>query len=315
MSLFRPPDRAVHAGPAAPHLARIHYPRVLLQLLWRMRIDLIVMAALCLLLQLLRLHVMDAALVRGGNQSTLGIAVAVFLAFRNTQAINRWWEARSLWGALVNQSRSWRDTVHTVIDASGGAETFPGRLLRLQLLLVWLVNLELRGYGVPALRDRVLMLAAGLGFDPAVTVQEICRERSRMLHQLFQQGAISDLGRDALVRSAVAFNDALGGLEKIRNTPIPPPYDAFVRLIAWLYGLELFINLEVNGQPLIGTLLFLGFLVAERLAAYVEGPFDRDPASFALPLNQICLTISHDLLAHDSPFADVPRCSDPSIWS
>ena len=39
----------------------------------------------------------------------LGISVSVFTAFRNTQAYNRWWEARTLWGGLVNGSRNWRN--------------------------------------------------------------------------------------------------------------------------------------------------------------------------------------------------------------
>jgi len=47
----------------------------------------------------------------------------------------------------------------------------------------------------------------------------------------------------------------------------------------------------------------------------VEGPFDRDGSSFSLPLNQICLGISADLLGADSPFADLPECRDPSLWT
>ena len=35
-----------------------------------------------------------------------GIAVSVFIGFRHGQAYERWWEARKLWGALLNHSRS-----------------------------------------------------------------------------------------------------------------------------------------------------------------------------------------------------------------
>lgn len=311
----RPQTIERHPAPSQPHMARIHYPRVVLQLFWRMRLDLLVMGLLCLGLNLLRPMDWDDVLMRQGSQSTLGIAVAVFLAFRNTQAINRWWEARSLWGALVNQSRTWRDTLLAVLAPSQNVEQQQQRLLQLQVLLVWLVNLELRGHGQRDLRQRVMAMADALGFGPQVTVQEVSKDRSTVVQQLFASKAISGMGRDALLRSIEAFNDALGGLQKIRNTPIPAPYDAFVRLIAWLYGAELFINLNDSGQPVLGASLFFGFLVAERIAAYVEGPFDWDPPSFSLPLNQICLGISDDLLAQDSPFAAVPRCHDPSIWT
>jgi ion channel-forming bestrophin family protein len=35
----------------------------------------------------------------------LGSALAIFLAFRNNNSYNRWWEARTIWGGIVNNSR------------------------------------------------------------------------------------------------------------------------------------------------------------------------------------------------------------------
>ena len=45
----------------------------------------------------------------------LGLLLSLFLRFRHSQAFNRWWEARVLWGALVNQSRNWRDLITRVL--------------------------------------------------------------------------------------------------------------------------------------------------------------------------------------------------------
>ena len=56
-------------------------------------------------------------LLSGKAVSILGIAVSIFIGFRNTEAINRWWEARKLWGELVNLSRCWKDNLYTYIDA------------------------------------------------------------------------------------------------------------------------------------------------------------------------------------------------------
>ena len=39
--------------------------------------------------------------------SLLGSAIGVILAFRNSSSYSRWWEARTLWGSIVNNSRSW----------------------------------------------------------------------------------------------------------------------------------------------------------------------------------------------------------------
>lgn len=303
-----------HPGPPAPHTARRHYPRVLGQLLVRMRFDLLVLVGVCLV----SLWIKPFGLVgmtEGSAFPVLGIAVSIFLGFRNTQAINRWWEARGLWGSLVNQSRQWREALLAVLGPDGHPDGEHRRLLQVQVLLVWLANLELRNFGLRSHRQRVLALAAQLGLGEDVTLLQVVWVRAAALHHLHAQGLISDLGRDALLRSAEAFTTALGGLQKIRNTPIPPAYDVFVRLIAWVFGYDLFMVFLGNGRPWLGALLFLGFLVAERIGAYVEGPFDRDGSSFSLPLNQICLGISADLLGADSPFADLPECRDPSMWT
>jgi len=308
-------DQAItpHPGAPAPHVARIHYPRVALQLLVRMRLDLLVMLGLCLLSMGLKAF-LATTLVSSTALPMLGIAVSIFVGFRNTQAINRWWEARSLWGAVVNQSRHWRDALLALLDPAGQAGPWQ-RLLRLQVLAVWLLNLDLRNYGLRIQRQLVLRLVAELGLPADVTLQQVAIARSELLRRLHAQGALSDLGLDALLRSSEAFTTALGGLQKIRNTPIPPAYDVFVRLICWLYGYALFFEFNADNAPLTGACLFLGFLVAERIGAYVEGPFDRDGSSFSLPLNQICLGISRDLLGDDSPFADLPLCHDPSTWT
>ncbi|MEB3276658.1 MAG: bestrophin family ion channel [Cyanobacteriota bacterium] len=308
-------ELVAHAGPPIPHMARRHYPRVCVQLLWRLRVDLLVMLGLCVAASLSSALLRRDLITQPEVEATLGIAVSVFLAFRNTQAINRWWEARGLWGAVVNQSRTWRDTLLVLLGTGREQRRGHQRLLQLQVLAVWLLNLELRNWAEASHRRTVLALATRLGFTPAVTLQQLSRARALLVNQLAAQGQLSDLGRDALIRSMAAFNDAVGGLQKIRNTPLPPAYDAFVRLIAWLFGFELYLDCLAAGTPVVGGLLFLGFLLAERLAAYVEGPFDRDPSSLSLPLNQICLGISNELLGGDALFADLPSCSDPSIWT
>lgn len=39
--------------------------------------------------------------------SVIGTAVAFYVGFKNNQAYDRMWEARKIWGAIVNGSRSW----------------------------------------------------------------------------------------------------------------------------------------------------------------------------------------------------------------
>ena len=127
-------------------------------------------------------------------------------------------------------------------------------------------------------------------------------------------GRLEQLGH-VLLRCAESFTDAVGGLEKVRNTPLPPVYDVFIRLISWLFGYAIFLDFSSNQSAITGILLFLAFLVAERVGAYVEGPFDRDGSSFSLPLDLMSARISSDLLGPDHPLARLPLSQDPSLWT
>jgi putative membrane protein len=87
-----------------------------------------------------------------------------------------------------------------------------------------------------------------------------------------------------------------------------------VRLITWLYGLQLLLAFQRSGTSGIGLALFFGFLTAERIGSYVEGPFDRDGSSFSLPLNTICSTITADLMERPLAFGAFAPSSDPTRW-
>jgi putative membrane protein len=301
---------------------RRNYLRVLIQLAWRMRKDFLAYVVVCSLIFEYNKFVQPktVSLLHGPGLSMLGIAVSIFVAFRNTQAINRWWEGRVLWGAITNEARHWRDCLQALLSpeaelpGSGLAQTRQS-LLELQVLQVWLLNFELRNYWRPDARDAVDRLCLGLKVPVSINLQETMKLRASGIGELHRSQAISEWGRDALLRCTETMTNALGGIQRIRNTPLPPAYDVFIRLICWLFGLAVYLDFLASGTPLAGLLLFLGFLTAERLGSYVEGPFDNDGSSFCLPMDWICINISRDLLGHGHPLAQLPSSSDPSRWS
>ena len=67
----------------------------------------------------------------------LGLLLSLFLGFRYSQAYNRWWEARVLRGALVNESRNWRDLLTRVLPSELPL-SLRRRLLQQVVLLMWL---------------------------------------------------------------------------------------------------------------------------------------------------------------------------------
>ena len=299
-----------YSNPAATN--QRDYLLVLLQLLKRMRLDLIVTVAMTVVF--LHLRIPQQWLLSTRSVSVLGIAMSIFIGFRNTQAISRWWEARTLWGTVVNTSRAWADALRAHLDDEHWQSLRARHLVRLQIALIWQLNFELRNFWHPDLRAMQLRLLDGLELPRESTVRSLAVERSRQIQHLFKDKWISDLGRFQLAEVSIAFIDAVGGLERIRNTPIPPPYDMFVRMINWIFGTQLLIEFNRSGSPATGVWLFLGFLMAERIGAYVEGPFDQDGSSFSIPLNTICTVISNDLLPGELDFGRFQSSRNPVHW-
>ena len=312
--MIKPAQRSPVSQP--PKMARRNIPWVLWELLLRMRLDLLLMLALCGLALAIKAdpQVQDLSIIDGSGLSMLGIAVSIFVGFRNTQAINRWWEARVLWGAITNEARQWRDTLQTLIGGEEHWRRQQQELVALQVLQCWVLNFELRGLWRSDARAHVDALTRSLGLAEDITLQQSLRHRAQLVGALYSQGAINDWGRDALLRCSTAFLNSLGGLQRIRNTPLPPTYDVFIRLICWVYGYALFASFASRDSAWTGAVLFLGFTTAERIGSYVEGPFDQDGSSFCVPMDSICSTISADLL-QTSPLGQLPISRDPSRWS
>lgn len=48
---------------------------------------------------------------------TIGVAVAFYVGFKNSQSYDRFWEARKIWGGIVNVSRAWSNQVISLVSS------------------------------------------------------------------------------------------------------------------------------------------------------------------------------------------------------
>lgn len=300
-----------------PRTARRDFGFVMLLLLWRMRADLLLLAVISAIVFTTSLH---AEWIESAKTvAILGITVSIFIGFRNTQAISRWWEARKLWGAMVNCSRNWADTLTSLLSQTYLNDNRGLNLVRIQVAIVWQLNFQLRNFWHQDLYSLQVDLLQSLGFDPSINLRQLEVARAKAVRKLHEERMIDSWGRQQLMVVANATTDAIGGLEKIRNTPLPASYDVFVRLLSWIFGVQLLLVFHAQGDSLLssimGIVLFLLFLIAERIGAYVEGPFDEDGSSFSLPLNAICLTIFRDLLGEEPDSCSHLLSRDPVRWT
>lgn len=273
--------------------------RMLRLILWQLRWDLVAVAAVAAAMVAVAavLPLQAAASV----VPLLGVVVSVFIGFRNTTAFNRWWEARTLWGTVMSNSRATSNAFEAVDDLSPEMAASLDRMRRRQTRHAWQLAAELRGTPVPA------EVRALTPEDPDdARAGRLLTLQARDLRQLRSSDHLDAQGRTILVNANTVAATAADGLHRVRNQPLPAYYNLFVRALAWLFGIMVCTRVDDGGHHsaqgvLIGALIMALFVVAERMGNFAEQALSDSP--FALPMDTFCAGITADLLGSDHPLA------------
>ena len=225
--------------------------------------------------------------------AALGGALAIFLGFRNNSAYDRWWEARKVWGALVNDSRSFTRQVLAWCEHEDARR----ELIHRHLAFVHGLALHLRGQfdALHAMLPRFLTAdeASAYASVPNVPTALLLRQGRRLTEE-----SIEPIRLLAMDRTLSRLSDVQGACERIKNTPLPRQYDVLPRWFVYFYGLMLPFGLvEPIGWGTLPvsasiTLIFLALEVSGRI---IEDPFENQPSD--TPMTALSITIERDLRA------------------
>ena len=231
-----------------------------------------------------------------------GSSIGLIVAFRNNSSYGRWWEARTIWGGIVNNSRAWARQVLTAIAPQKESEkeevrAMQCRMVHLQIAWVHALRQQLRG--MPPLDE----LHGLLPEDDLVALKE--QKNVAFTLQLWQ----SDLARKALEKDWIDslqwssldgtlsdLIDLQGGSERIKNTPMPKQYDYYPQLFVKMYCLLLPLGLVQSMgwfTPLGSTLVGFIFIALDKIGRDLENPFDN--TIFDIPLSAMSRTIEINL--------------------
>ena len=273
----------------------------------RLRYDLLAVAALAAIMAWRS----DGIRVPGaaGLVGVLGAVVSLLLAFRVRNSYSRWWNARTLWGGVVANCRSFGHVLTTVDDGSPEMARVIERMRRRQVRHAWRLAAELRGGPVsPGESPEVLRLTPG---DPVeATAGELLVRQAAEARDLCQAGHIESRARSMLMVANNTQTASVGALESLRDELFPRHYALFIRSLAWIFGiLVCAAAAQAGGRPgvAVGVLVMALFVVAERLCQLIEEPLGR--SAFALPMDRFCAVVTADLLGPDHPLAG-PREQD-----
>jgi putative membrane protein len=236
----------------------------------------------------------------------IGLPLGIFLGFRNSAAYDRFWEARKLWGSLVNTSRSLTRQVLTLIgplDAEGATvddvNAYRERFVHTLVLYVHCLRLHLRGeaFDHPTehrLATDVLLRTAQ---EPNVPYA-ILHEMGELLRGARARAWISELHVPVVEASLTSLTDVQGACERIKSTPIPFSYTVLMHRIVAVYCMLLpFGVADSIGWATPVVVLFVSYALfgLDAIGEEIEQPFGLDTND--LPLSSISRTIEINLRA------------------
>jgi putative membrane protein len=231
-----------------------------------------------------------------------GSSIGLIVAFRNNSAYGRWWEARTIWGGIVNNSRSWGRQVLTGMSPQKESDreamrTMQNRMIYLQIAWVHALRAQLRG--TPPLDELHSLL-------PEADLVALAEQRSipttlqlwqgELARQALENDWIDSLQWSALDGTLSDLIDLQGGSERIKNTPMPKQYDFYPQLFVQMYCLLLPLALVLNMgwfTPLGSTLVGFIFIALDKIGRDLENPFDN--TIYDIPLSAMSRTIEINL--------------------
>jgi ion channel-forming bestrophin family protein len=226
-----------------------------------------------------------------------GGALALLLVLRTNGGYDRWWEARKLWGGIVNQSRNL--AVNGLAYGPNDAE-WRDRFVRWSAAFSHACRQSLRG------QRNASELKALLGADAAeglVAAEHMPSHVASRLAALLEDARTGDhLDGYAFLttdRERASLIDHLGGCERILKTPFPRVHSIKLRRFILIYLVGLPMAIASSSPVLMGAVTMLvayPLLGIDQIGQELENPFAEDRASH-LPLHAICETIENNLRA------------------
>lgn len=240
----------------------------------------------------------------------LGSALAIFIAFRNNSSYSRWWEARTLWGGIINSSRVLARLVINFADSHAHQQNYDKERSEkfkqdmIYKCIAW----------VHALRLHLRKQSDWVELKPFLNEQEFVELQlsqnkpnylhlltGRKLYEAMSNGTLAGFDSFQIEGQLLALANYQGGCERIKNTPLLRQYDFFTRLFLYVFMLLLPFTLvgdfvKLNGLYFVvpvSLIISFVFAIIGKVGEVNEDPFENRITD--VPLTAMCNTVEIDL--------------------
>lgn len=249
----------------------------------------------------------------------IGVVLALLLVMRTNAGYDRWYEARKIWGGIVNQSRNL---------AQIGLMYGPKDRAWQENYARWVAAFSpvcchsLRG---ERSFDEIAKLSETIGTEETQRLSEsnhmpmyVVRRVADMLQEAVNQGQMDRFFFLQAEAERARLIDHIGGCERILKTPLAQAFSIKIRRFLFLYLLFLpvaIVDAAGMATPLIVFLVAYPLLALDQIGVELENPFSEERLNH-LPLNQISETIRSNVMAsiHNLPTM-VPYSESPPQYS
>jgi len=217
--------------------------------------------------------------------TVLGTVIGLLLAFRTNASYQRWWEARTLWGAIVNDSRSW---VRQLIEFTDGNENEPAadselrQLALRQVAWCYALSRSLRGQNATEDFDLLLNDSETESYQSIQNVpNHILLRQAVELRRFYDANRLELFQFIELEKTLTRLTNSMGGCERIKNTVFPMSYGRMVHALNYMFVLFLpfgLVDVPAVGLMLTSMTLAFGFLLIEQVSTYLQDPFSNRPS-------------------------------------
>ncbi len=263
--------------------------------------------------------------------SVIGIAVAFYIGFKNSQSYDRFWEGRKIWGGIVNYSRTWANNVLSYVENDPEAQRV---LIYRHLAWINALRVQLRqpsSFSMKENRSVEKIFARHgernpvcTGLDSFLSTEEdadlenrknvathLIKNQGLHLKQLLKEEKITEFDKQIFHNNLEEMYNLQGRCERIKNTPFPRQYAYFSTLFTWLFVLLLPFGLlnvfenqlieikETNVWWFMALMIFFSVLISwifitmEKVGSNSEDPFEGRIND--VPMTALCRTIEIDL--------------------
>ena len=202
----------------------------------------------------------------------LGFVISLLLVFRTNTAYDRWWEGRKMWGSLVNNSRNFAIKLSVILNDESDKTFFRETITNYALLLHQHLS--------DSDTSQQLFDDVDLEIDHHKhRPNQVAKLMFQKLNDLYIEKKIS--GNQLIILNAEiqSFTDICGACERIKNTPIPYSYSAFLKKFIFFYVMTLPFGYAFSlGYYVVPVIVFIFYVLAslELIAEEIEDPFGDD---------------------------------------